>query len=206
MEAWGLMSLFHAARMLTRRDCACAEMKIIEVVATICGGVVIAFMFAGCSASDISFAPGLPWLLSTGLPATCSEPAAFKPGSACAKDLAAAQCDPNFKIRDNQATRPYFDDACADDAAWQSGSTCHLLTDVLERETGSPVVSPRDHLRDRVRRAAVARCPRCLRPRCRDPDSIGRSIWLERILYWLARWSVELLHGRLRRHSLNPRR
>jgi hypothetical protein len=112
-------------------------MKIIQVVATICGGLVIAFMFAGCSANDSSFLPGLPSLLSTGLPETCSEPAAFKPGSACAKDLAAAQSDPNFKIRDNKATRTYFDDACADDAAWQPGSTCHLLTDLMQRETGS---------------------------------------------------------------------
>jgi len=113
-------------------------MKLFEVIATICGGAVLALILAGCGASDTSFAPGLPRFFSSGLPETCSEPAAYKPGSACAKDLAAAQTDPNFRIRDNSDTRVYLDNACADDAAWQPGSTCHLLTDVLQRAAVSP--------------------------------------------------------------------
>jgi len=116
-------------------------MKLIEVIATICGGAVIALIFAGCSASDTSFAPGLPLFLSSGMPRTCAGPDAYKPGSACAKDLAAAQTDPTFRIRDNSDTRLYLDNACADDAAWQPDSTCHLLTDVLQRGTGSPASS-----------------------------------------------------------------
>jgi hypothetical protein len=113
-------------------------MKLIEVIATIRNGAVIALLLAGCSSTDMSFAPGLPRLLSSSLPKTCVGPDSYQPGSACAKDLAAAQKDENFRLRDNQDIRLFLDDACADDTAWRPGSTCHLVTDALQRAAASP--------------------------------------------------------------------
>jgi hypothetical protein len=68
----------------------------------------------------------------TNLPSACWQPAAYKPGSACAKALA-EQTDDATAPRDNRTTRNFLDSACADEDAWQEGSTCHVLLESLQR-------------------------------------------------------------------------
>jgi hypothetical protein len=97
-----------------------------------------AVVLASCSAADRSFLPGLPSLVSSGLPDSCSGPDSYKPQSPCAKDLAEAQKDENFRLRDTRDVRHYLDDACEDESAWQPGSTCHLVTDALQHAAAGP--------------------------------------------------------------------
>ena len=112
-------------------------MKLKKRIAVIGRGAVFALMLAGCSTNDASFLPGLPLLLTSGLPRTCKGPDSYKPDSPCAKDLTEAKNDVNYRIRDNNDVRLYLDSACADDAAWQPGSTCHLLTELLQQAGAS---------------------------------------------------------------------
>ncbi len=115
--------------MLIRRNQP--DMKQVELIAAasaVAGFALVLFAFAGCSSQFERLVPQR----SSGLPAECSQPDAFKPGSACAVALAATA--EGYKApRDNQETRLFLDTACADDAAWQSGSTCHVLSEVLKR-------------------------------------------------------------------------
>jgi len=99
-----------------------------------------ALLLASCSAADRSFLPGLPSVVSSGLPDSCSGPDSYKPDSPCAKDLAEAEKDDNFRLRDTKDVRKYLDNACEDEAAWQPGSTCHLVTDALQRSALAPPV------------------------------------------------------------------
>jgi hypothetical protein len=109
-------------------------MKRTELIGNIFGAIVIALTLAGCSSNLAQFAPGLPQV--TNLPSACSEPDAYKPGSACAKALA-EQTDDNAAPRDNRTTRLFLDRACADEDSWQEGSTCHVLLEALQRATVS---------------------------------------------------------------------
>lgn len=106
------------------------QMKRTRIIANICGAFVAALTLAGCSPSLEQFAPGLPQV--TNLPSVCWEPDAHKPGSACAKALA-EQTDDASAPRDNRTTRNFLDSACADEDAWQEGSTCHVLLESLQR-------------------------------------------------------------------------
>jgi len=106
-------------------------MKRTELIGNLFGAVVIALTLAGCSSNLVEqFAPGLPQV--TNLPSACSEPDAYKPGSACAKGLA-EHTDDATAPRDNRSTRLFLDRACADEDSWQQGSTCHVLIEALQR-------------------------------------------------------------------------
>lgn len=107
-----------------------ARMKRTGIISNIFVALVIALTLAGCGPTLERIAPGLPQV--TNLPSACRQPDAPKPGSACAKALA-EPTDDSSAPRDNRTTRNFLDSACADEDAWQEGSTCHALLESLQR-------------------------------------------------------------------------
>ncbi|HTY55679.1 MAG TPA: hypothetical protein VMB26_10785 [Candidatus Binataceae bacterium] len=113
-------------------------MRRIKIIASVIAAIATALALTGCSTEDASFLPGAPQLMTSGLPSSCSGPESYTPESPCAKELAEAEKQPDFRLIDTRDLRLYHDDACAAECAWQPGSTCHLLTEGMQHAVSLP--------------------------------------------------------------------